>query len=257
MLKKRLLGVITVLNGWAVQSFGYRDYLPLGKPEVLAENLDRWGADEILLQCIDRSRANLGPDFPLLERIGKLGLSTPLIYCGGIRSVEEGVRVVKAGADRICIDALLHEHADMASRLSEPLGAQAIIAALPLSFEEKGLAWLDYRNGRVKPVPQALLDLLASGAISEALVIDWRNEGRAGGFDGRLIDRFVAELPLIAFGGLSETPQLRALLEQRQIAAVAIGNFLNYGEHAVQRYKEALAELPLRTAYYEPMSAAS
>ena len=60
MINKRLAGVITVKDGWAVQSFGFRSYLPLGRPEVLAENLDRWGADEIILQCIDRG--DLGPD---------------------------------------------------------------------------------------------------------------------------------------------------------------------------------------------------
>jgi len=72
MLKKRLIGVITIKNGWAVQSFGYRRYLPLGKPECLVGNLDRWGADEILVQVIDRSEANRGPDFELLERLGAL-----------------------------------------------------------------------------------------------------------------------------------------------------------------------------------------
>ena len=56
MLKKRLIGVITVLDGWAVQSFGYKKYLPLGKPKILAKNLDNWGADEILIQSINRTR---------------------------------------------------------------------------------------------------------------------------------------------------------------------------------------------------------
>ena len=55
MLKKRIIGSIAVLNGWAVQSISYNRYLPLGRPEVIAQNLDRWGADEILIQCIDRS----------------------------------------------------------------------------------------------------------------------------------------------------------------------------------------------------------
>ena len=50
MIRKRLIGVITVKGGWAVQSFGYARHLPLGRPEILAENLDRWGADEILVQ---------------------------------------------------------------------------------------------------------------------------------------------------------------------------------------------------------------
>ncbi len=133
MIRKRLVGVVTVKQGRAVQSFGYQRYLPLGRPEVLIENLDRWGADEILLQCIDRSAAGLGPDFPLLERVSRMGLSTPLIYAGGIRTVAEGVAAVSAGADRISLDAILHEQPAVAAALCESLGAQALIAALPMT----------------------------------------------------------------------------------------------------------------------------
>lgn len=42
MLRKRLLGTVLVREGWAVQSFGYRRWLPLGKPECLVQNLDHW-----------------------------------------------------------------------------------------------------------------------------------------------------------------------------------------------------------------------
>ena len=68
MLKKRVIGVVTVKAGWAVQSFGYHRYLPLGRPEYLVGNLDRWGADEIVVQVIDRSKNQLGPDFDLIEK---------------------------------------------------------------------------------------------------------------------------------------------------------------------------------------------
>ena len=101
MLKKRLVGVVTIKDGWAIQSMGYKRYLPLGKPECLVENLDRWGADEILVQVIDRSVNGQHPDFDLLERVARLGLETPLIYCGGIRTDEDGVRAIQAGADRL------------------------------------------------------------------------------------------------------------------------------------------------------------
>ena len=40
MIKKRLIGVITVRQGWAVQSFGYQRHLPLGRPEVLMVIID-------------------------------------------------------------------------------------------------------------------------------------------------------------------------------------------------------------------------
>ena len=131
MLKKRLIGVITVKSGWAVQSFGYRRYLPMGRPEILAENLDRWGADEIIVQCIDRTKEQSGPDLQLVDRIARMGLSTPLIYTGGIRNEEDATRVIQTGADRIGIDALLHDAPAEVERLSHRLGAQALIAALP------------------------------------------------------------------------------------------------------------------------------
>ena len=76
MLKKRLIRVVTIKDGSAVQSFGYGRYLPLGRPECLVENLDRWGADEILVQVIDRTRRSLGPDFALLSKLARIGMGT-------------------------------------------------------------------------------------------------------------------------------------------------------------------------------------
>lgn len=250
MLKKRLVGVITVKDGLAVQSFGYRKYLPMGRPDILAENLDRWGADEIILQCINRSRQHSGPDFALLEQVASKGLSTPLIYSGGIHSVEEGVAVIQSGADRICLDALLHDAPEIAVALSECLGSQALIAALPLSVEPDGLVWLDYRTGHRSPLSPALLDVFRVGALSEALIIDWRHEGFPCGFDMSLLSHFpLSEIPLIAFGGLSEGAQLREALQSSRVVATAVGNFLSYREQAVALYKQQLGGLPIREPY--------
>ena len=258
MIKKRLIGVITVRDGWAVQSIGYRRYLPLGRPEVLAANLDRWGADEILIQCIDRSAKGLGPDFAMLSRISALGLSTPLIYAGGIRTADEAVRAIKLGADRIAVDTLLHDDPDAVASIAEPLGAQAVIAALPVSMQGKSgqgdtLTWYDHVARSEQPLPDSVLDVLRSGAVSEALVIDWRNEGRPGGFDLRIADAFPGVLPLIVFGGLSAVEPVHDLLGRPGIAAVAIGNFLNYREHAVQAYRQMLRDLPIRPPLYQTM----
>lgn len=252
MLKKRLVGVITVKDGWAVQSFGYRRHLPLGRAEVLAENLDRWGADEILIQCVDRSPRGAGPDLALLERVSRAGLSTPLIYCGGIATVEQAVTAVKAGADRICVDALLHDDLSIVAELGVPLGAQAVIAALPVSLCDGEVRWFDYRTRSLSQFPRELLDLLASGAISEALVIDHDHEGNPGAFDQSLLDGLNLPTPIIAFGGLSDEAQLRSVLARDAVVAAGIGNFLNYREHSVQRYRRALADLPLRPPVYEP-----
>ena len=255
MLKKRLIGVVTVRNGWAVQSFGYRRYLPLGRPECLVENLDRWGADEILLQVVDRSlpgHAAQGPDLELLRRVGRLGIGSPLVYGGGIRCEEDALQVVESGADRVLLDALLHDNPLAMGGISAMLGAQAVIGSLPLSYGALGLVHLNYRTGTSAPMSSGLVQMLASGLVSEVLVTDHLHEGDAAGFDERLVEDFpVRGMPLIAFGGISESEQQASLLGREAVSAIAVGNFLNYREHAVQRFKEGLTRVSIRPPAFE------
>jgi len=252
MLKKRLIGVITVKDGWAVQSIGYRRYLPLGKPECMVENLDRWGVDEILVQSIDRSRANAGPDYDLLRKLARLGLSTPLIYAGGIRAVEDGTKVIQGGADRVAVDALLHDDLPVVRGLSEQLGAQAIIASLPVAIGGGGLEWFDYRCSAASNIGATVVEMIKQGIVSEVMLTDWQNEGLPSGFNSRLVDLFSDEaVPLIVFGGISRVEQMRELLARPNVVAIGVGNFLSYREHAVQRFKEELASAALRPPFYE------
>lgn len=247
MVKKRLIGVVTVKDGWAIQSFGYRRYLPLGRPEQLVENLDRWGADEIFVQVIDRSKENLGPDFALINRLGSLGLGTPLIYGGGISSLDDGVRAIQSGADRICIDSLLRKDIYAVHQLAEHLGSQALIASIPLDLQGDRLRWYDYQTEISTPLAMGDLSFMYDRIVSEVLIVDWQNEGYANRFTPALIDGFNSEtLSLIAFGGISSSAQIRQLLNTKPVVAVAIGNFLSYQEHAVQQLKNTLTDLDIR-----------
>ena len=135
-----MIGIITVLNGWAVQSFGYKKYLPIGRPHIIAENLDRWGADEIIILSIDRSRHSLGPDKQTLSSINSLSLSTPISYGGGINSVKEAVFVIKNGVERLVLDSLIKENSiNEIIKISDKLKSQSLIASLPIIEVDKKL----------------------------------------------------------------------------------------------------------------------
>lgn len=233
MVKKRIIGVVTIKQGWAVQSFGYHRYLPLGHPHILVENLDRWGADEILVKCIDRYR--LGPDFTLVERLGSLGLSTPLIYGGGIRNCIDASKVVAMGADRILLDTMLWECPSEIKLISEKLGTQAVIANLPVNVNEGKLFWMDYRTRREFHLSPKTFASLPLDYLSEIMLSDWTNEGVFAGFDERILE-LSSSYPsgLILFGGLSDSAVLQRVLARSNVAAVGIGNFLSYTEHAMQ-----------------------
>lgn len=231
---KRLVGVITVKDGWAVQSIGYDRYLPLGRPEILAENLDRWFLDEILVSVIDRSCANLGPDIGLVERIADRCLMTPLTYGGGISTADQARALVKAGADRLCLEAAFEDldHKDLAA-IRDAVGVQAVLRALPIEQDGHGaVCRYDYRSRSQAPLDVAGLVQQAE-LFSELVAIDRRGEGGMERFDPTLLTPFEDKgLQIVAFGGITTRDQTEALLARDTISAVAIGNSLNYREIA-------------------------
>ena len=251
MVKKRLIAVVTVRHGWAVQSISYNRYLPLGRPEVIAQNLDRWGADEILIQCIDRSLHELGPDLNLLKKLGALGLSTPLIYGGGIRCADDAVNIIRLGADRICVDGLFWDRSQELESISRELGSQALIVNMPLRINEGDLYWWNYRSHDEIILNKNLLKCLNLEYVSEIMLTDYVHEGVSGCFDSRLLTLFpyVAN-PLILFGGLSEDNQFQDMFSKSNVVGVCVGNFLNYKEHAVQSIKQNLGGSSIRPAQY-------
>ncbi|WP_419813311.1 HisA/HisF-related TIM barrel protein [Bacterioplanoides sp.] len=268
MLRKRIIGVVTIRQGLVVQSFGYRKYLPVGDPLCVVENLDRWGVDEILLQVIDRNGTHgmqgqvqghsqgegqaQGPDFDLLQQLAKAGISTPLCYCGGIRDENDATQVIKYGADRIAVDALLHDDPDAVSKISLKLGAQAVIAVMPVQNTEQGYQWFNYRSQQSTPVSTSVIELLNNKHVSELMLVDVANEGKKEAFDNCIISAFdQITTPKILFGGISEAHQFQAILSDDRVSAAACGNFLNYSEHAVQAIKAELDDISIRFPGYQ------
>lgn len=246
MIKKRVVGVITVKNSIAVQSFGYQNYLPLGTPEILIENLEQWGVDEIILNSIDRSRSNLGPDFELIKRVSSLGFATPISYGGGIRSLKDSVSVIQSGAERIVLDALLHKNINEVKKIAEVIGSQALIASLPVEFKNKEMLHHNYLTQNSMKFSNEINDLIANKIISEVMVIDYLNEGYDMGFQKKLINKFPKDCNLILFGGVSNHFYAKNLLRYKQVVAIAVGNFLNYKEHSVDIFKGDLKGKILR-----------
>ena len=247
MLRKRLLGAVIVRQGWAVQSFGYRRWLPLGKPECLVENLDRWGADGIVVLAIDRG--DQGPDLQLIKRLGALGLSTPLTYGGGLATEADAREAVRAGAERLVLDTVLSENPQAVGAMAGAVGAQALVAALPMMQVETGeVHHLQHRKWSKSPVSAPLCRLFNSGMLSELLVIDAAGEGESKGFNKALLQAAepLSDLPVLAFGGLTRAEEIRPLLSRPQLAGVVVGNALNYCENAIGQLKAELTDQPLR-----------
>ena len=160
--------------------------------------------------------------------------------------------MVQSGADRICLDGLLHDGLDAVVAISEGVGAQAVIGSLPLRRTRDGLAWLDYRDGREGPLAEETLRLFENRTISEVMAVDWQHEGFPGSFDECLVDDPTLEgVPVIAFGGINDGALASRVLARPNVVAAAIGNFLSYREHAIQKVKDENRGNNVRPSQYK------
>jgi cyclase len=202
---------------------------------------------------IDRSSAKLGPDFGLIDKIANANITTPIIYAGGINTEKQAIEVVRAGADRICLDAMLHHGTTEVTKLAHKLGAQALIASIPVKKYPNGeLHYFNYLTNKKARFSDELLSFFTDKLISEALIIDVDNEGKKNSFNFELINYFpIDSVPLILFGGLSSAELLSAGLSNTRVSAVSVGNFLNYSEHSLQQLKLDLSLQPIRPANYK------
>lgn len=251
MNKKRIIGSIIVKDSLAVQSFGYKKYLPIGDPTIVAENLDRWGIDEILINCIDRSSKSLGPDFNLIDKIASSSITTPLIYSGGIQSPTDAQKAISSGADRVMIDAGQTIDSKLPFKISSILGKQALIMNLPLVFMNKKLFHYSYLYRRLIDLESYLNDVDLN-SISEILITDKVNEGFCNSFNEKILKKFPKiNKSLILFGGLSNGSQINRVITNNFVVGVAIGNFLNYKEHALQQIKQKIEKSITRPSFYQ------
>lgn len=247
-LKKRIVAGILVRDGWAVQSIGFRTYLPVGDPAILAETLDRWQVDEILVQDISAAGAGRLIDTALVERIADR-ISTPLTVAGGIRSVSDVRELVAGGADRVAINTANFNAPRLMTETADVFGRQCMIGSIDVAPMANGGYRLHNRHvtdaawAHVDPVDWACR--LAAAGAGEILVNSVERDGTKRGYDFDMIDLFAAKLtvPLAVFGGAGKFAHILEAATHAGVAAIGAANLWSFSEHSVAQAKSRLARI--------------
>lgn len=245
MPSKRILAAIVVKDGWAVQSFGFTRYLPVGRPEVAARFFSSWGADEILLFDIDASAQGRTVDPELIARVAE-GVHVPLTVGGGIATVDDVRRVVRSGADKVSINLGALNAPDQVREAAGAFGNQCIVGAMDVRRTADGAAAVVAEGGRV-PTGQGLADYarrLAGMDVGEILVHSVDRDGTRGGFDVETVQEVAAAVgvPAIALGGAGHPAHFRDVLRLDEVSAAGAGNLFHHTEHAIGVVKAYLEQ---------------
>jgi len=242
MLAKRVIPCLDVDGGRVVKGVRFVNLRDAGDPAELAAVYDREGADELVFLDITASaerRATL--EEAVWRTAGEVFI--PLTVGGGIRSVDDARRMLRAGADKVAVNTAAVQDPDLVGRLAERFGRQCVVVAIDARRREQG--WEVYTHGGRTPTgldAVAWAERAAELGAGEILLTSMDRDGTTEGFDvelTRAVSRAVS-VPVIASGGAGRVEHFVQVLTEGEADAALAASVFHFGVLRIRDVKAAL-----------------
>jgi imidazole glycerol-phosphate synthase subunit HisF len=252
MPAKRIIPCLDVKAGRVVKGVNFRNLRDAGDPVEAAARYDAQGADEVTYLDIAATQENRGTLLSLVERTAAR-VFAPLTVGGGVRTPEDFVALLHAGADKVSVNSAAIADPSLVDRLSAIAGAQALVVAIdvkrrpePVEGRRTAIArpeWEVYVAGGTKPTGVegiAWAREVARRGAGEILLTSMDRDGTQAGYDLELLERVgeAVSVPVIASGGAGTLEDLAEALRYADAALAA--SIFHDGKHTVGEAKAFL-----------------
>lgn len=249
MLKKRIIATLIIKDDIVVQSFNFKRYLPIGKPQIAVEYLNYWGVDEIVILDIDASKNNKEPNFKEIKEIASKCF-VPLTIGGGINSIDHIKQLMHCGADKISINNIAINNPDFIQNAAHIFGNQCIVISVDAVKINNDYFVYDYKqkNNLQVRITDFVKQMEDRGA-GEIIINSVDNDGSYKGFDTELINEVCTSttIPIICSGGAKNANDFINVFEKTNVNAASASNFFHFTEHSVIITKSnILKKMPIR-----------
>ncbi len=203
----------------------------LGRPEHFARHYYLQGADELFYMDVVASLYGRNSLLPLIERTAR-EIFIPLCVGGGLRSIEDIRRVLRAGADKVSLNTAAIQNPHLVQEAAETFGSSTVVIAIEAIKQPDGHYECFTDSGREGTGLDAFewaKEVEALGA-GELLVTSVDREGTGRGFDVDLV-KSIAEsssIPVIAHGGAGDIGHVIQAITEGWADAVCVASLLHY-----------------------------
>ena len=249
MLTKRIIPCLDVKAGRVVKGTRFLNLRDAGDPVEISAFYDMEGADELVFLDITASHEERDIIIDVVANTAS-EVFIPLTVGGGIRTIEDIRRLLRAGADKVSINTAVVKDPDLINRASRRFGSQCIVVAIDAkraSSTDGRLGWEVYINGGRTPTGRDAVEWAieaeARGA-GEILLTSMDCDGTKDGYDYELTRR-VSEsihLPVIASGGAGELEHFYEVLTRGKADAALAASVFHYKTFSISQVKSFLME---------------
>lgn len=235
MLKKRLVACLLVRDGLIVQSIGFKRHLPIGTPRFPIEFVVKWDVDEIVLLDMSATPERRAPDIAVLEHLSR-SCFVPLTVGGGIASLDDVRRIVRAGADKVAINTHAMARPQLVSEIADVFGSQCAVVSIDCHREADGRYQVYTRSGSQPTglAPDAWARQVEALGAGEIFLNSIDRDGSKLGYDLELIRQVSdsVKIPVVACGGVGTYTHFAPGILEGRASAVAAANIFHFIEHS-------------------------
>jgi cyclase len=246
----RVIPCLDVTGGRVVKGVNFVGLRDAGDPVELAARYDREGADELVFLDITASSDDRDTMLDVVTHTAEQ-VFIPFTVGGGIRTVDDARRMLRAGADKVSLNTAAVQRPEVISEVSVEFGAQCVVVAIDArrTRDPNGPAsgFEVFTHGGRTPTG---IDAVAWAAhaeelgAGEILLTSMDRDGTRDGFDIE-VTRAIADrvgVPVIASGGVGTLDHLAEGIIDGHADAVLAASIFHFGEHTVAEAKARMAE---------------
>ena len=244
MLKKRIVPCLDVKDGRVVKGINFVSLRDAGNPVETAAAYDAAGADELVFLDITASYENRDTVVNMVSRVADQ-VFIPFTVGGGIRTVDDFRRILRAGADKISVNSAAVKNPYMISEAAEKFGNQCVVVAIDVKKHPDGHYTVYVKGGREDTGLEALawaqkVEALGAGEI---LLTSMDKDGTKDGYDLAITKAVcdAVKIPVIASGGAGTKEHFYDAFAAAGADAALAASLFHYKELEISDLKDYLA----------------
>lgn len=246
----RLIVCLDVRQGRVVKGVRFTGLRDVGDPVELARRYELEGADEIVFLDISASAEGRTTLLETVRRAADV-LFVPLTVGGGVGTVDDVARLLRAGADKVSVNTAAVARPALLSECAERFGSQCVVASI--DAKEAGDTWRVWTHGGTVPTDIDAIEWArecVSRGAGEILLTSIDRDGARSGFDLALTRAVsdAVDVPVIASGGAGTAAHVCDAISEGHADAVLVAGILHDGLTTVRELKQELANarIPVR-----------
>ncbi len=244
MIAKRIIPCLDIRDGRVVKGVNFKGVQDVQDPVELAKIYNSQGADELVFYDITASFEQRALFTDILKKVAQQ-IFIPLTVGGGINTVDDFDRVLKAGADKVSVNSGAIRNPDLIAQAAKKYGDQCVVLSMDVA-RVNGKFHLFAKGGREDTGIDAMQWAVngESNGAGEIVLNSIDTDGVKNGFDKEMLTELTSrvKIPVIASGGAGNMEHFKELFELKGVDAGLAASIFHFDEVKITDLKQYLSE---------------